>query len=229
MGRLTIPRRSRAVRRLLSWLAPLAVAVGIVLGVNSLVTADTPPDTNQLAQYLQTNTLNTAVESVEGYQQIYYTYNGQKIFLTGANYSHTQPVVSGEYVAWEGLINGAGQIYVYDVLTQALTQVTSASTNQNPAIYQNTVAWESWQDNSWQIFYYDGFSVKQISADGVPSVRPTIRGRQIIYAEQFSDGWAAMSYDLSSGQYTVLRTGDEASTAYPHFEADGSVKTAIGS
>jgi beta propeller repeat protein len=222
MGRL---RRVRRV--LIAWVLPAVVAVGVIFGVNSLVTADTPPNTDQLAQYLQTNSLDPAVESVEGYQQIYYRYNGQKVFLTGANYSHIKPVASGEYVAWEGLNSGAGQIYIYNVLTDALTQVTSASTNQNPAIYQNTVAWESWQDNSWQIFYYDGFSVKQISADGVPSVRPSIQGHQIIYAEQFSDGWASLSYDLTTGQYTVIKTGDEASTAYPHFAANGSIKTGI--
>jgi beta propeller repeat protein len=225
MGRLAFKRPN--FRPFFGWLVPAVVALGVIYGVNSLVAADTPPDTDQLAQYLETNSLDPAVDSVEGYQQIYYPYNGQKVWLTSANYSHIKPVASGEYVAWEGLISGAGQIYIYDVLTHALTQVTSASTNQNPAVYQNSVAWESWQDNTWQIFYYDGFSIKQISADGVPSVRPSILYHQIIYAEQFSDGWASLSYDLTNGQYTVLKTGDEASTAYPHFAADGSVHTGI--
>ena len=200
-----------------------------MFGVHNLVQAAAPPTSNELAVYLQTNSLDVGTETVDGYQQIYYNYNGHQVFLTTAAYSHLHPVVSGEFVAWQGQIDGAGQIFVYDVLTSALTQITSAGTNQNPFLYQNTVTWESWLDDRWQIFYFDGFQVTQITADTNPSVRPSTNGRQVIYAEQFpaTSTWQTRSYDISTGQTNTVKEGNEVSTAYPKFMSDGSIKTDI--
>jgi len=220
------PRTSRRLRRLASnWALPVIASLLLIFGVHSLVQADTPPTTNELATYLQTNSLAIGTETVDGYQQIYYNYKGQKVFLTGAPYSHLHPVVSGEFVAWQGQIDGAGQIFIYNVLTGSHTQVTSAGTNQAPSIYKSTVNWESWIDNRWQIFYYDGFQVTQVTADTNPSVRASSDGRQIIYAEQFPTDWQTRSYDITTGLTTTVKQGDEASTAYPKFTSDGTIKT----
>ncbi len=221
-------RASRRLRRVAgNWLLPLLVSLGLLFGVHNLVQADAPPTSNELAVYLQTNSLDVGTATVAGYQQIYYNYQGHQVFLTAAAYSHLHPVVSGEFVAWQGQIEGAGQIFVYDVLTGALTQVTSAGTNQNPFIYQNTVTWESWLDDRWQIFYFDGLQVTQVTADPNPSVRSSTDGRQVIYAEQFTltATWQTRSYDIGTGQTTTIKEGDEASTAYPKFASDGSIKT----
>ena len=223
-------RDGRRLRRIASnWLLPILVSVGLLFGIHSLVQADAPPSSNELAVYLQSNSLDVGTETVAGYQQIYYNYQGRQVFLTAAAYSHLHPVVSGEFVAWQGQIDGAGQIFVYDVLTSALSQVTSAGTNQSPFIYQNTVTWESWLDDRWQIFYFDGLQVTQITADTNPSVRSSTDGRRVIYAEQFptTATWQTRSYDISTGLTTTVREGDEASTAYPKFMSDGSIKTDI--
>ena len=227
MGRLNV-RTSRRLRRIATnWSLPLMLSLGLLFGVHSFVQADTPPSSSELADYLQTNALDVGTETIDGYQQIYYNYNGNRVFLTGAPYSHLHPVVSGEYVAWQGQIDGAGQIFVYNVLTGAHTQVTSAGTNQSPAIYRNTVTWESWLDDRWQIFYFDGMQVTQVTFDANPSVRASGNGQQIIYAEQFPTDWQARSYDIATGQTTTIKQGDEASTAYPKFMGDNSIKTGI--
>lgn len=222
------PRFGRRLRRTASnWLLPMLISLGVLFGVHSLVQADTPPTSNELASYLQTNSLDVGTATVAGYQQIYYNYQGHQVFLTGAAYSHLHPVVSGELVAWQGQIGGAGQIFIFDVLTGVLTQVTSAGTNQNPFIYKNTVTWESWIDDRWQIFYYDGFQVTQITSDPNPSVRSSSDGQQIIYAEQFplTATWQTRAYNIATGLTTTVKEGDEFSTAYPKFMADGTIKT----
>ena len=226
MGRLNLTRRK--VRRLVTaWALPLLLSLGVLFGVHSFATADTAPTTDELKSYLQTNQLEVGTDTVDGYQQIYYMWKGSRVFMTAANYSHIKPVASGEYVAWEGQLNGAGQIFLYDVVTQTLTQVTSAGTNQNPSIYNNMVMWESWDTDHWVVYCYDGIGVYQLTSSGYSAVRPKSDGKQIVFAELQPDGWEAWSYDLTSGQYTLLKTGDESSTAYPHFGPDGSVRTAI--
>jgi len=198
-----------------------------MFGVHAAVTADTPPTTDQLAQYLQNNALDVTTDTVDGYQQVYYHYQGQKVYITGAVYNHTHPAASGEYVVWEGLADNHGQIYLYDVLTDALIRIVSPGTSENPSLFQDSVVWEEWLNDSWQIFYYNGFTIQQVSVDNVPSVRPSINAHQVIYAEQFPTYWQTISYDIASGQRTVIMQGDESSTAYPHFAPDGTIRTGI--
>src|SRR5687767_14020060 len=127
MGRLDRLRPSR----LSLWLMPGILSMSLLIGFHTYVQAGTPPTTNELAEYLISNELEMIVESVEGYQQIYYLYDGAKIQLTSAAYSHINPASDGPTVAWQGLINGEGQIFAYDILTKALTQLTFAGSNQN--------------------------------------------------------------------------------------------------
>ncbi len=227
MGRLNAHLERRARQVATNWVLPAGLSLFIFFGVHALVAADAPPSVSELATYLQSNSLEVGTATVAGYQQIYYMYQGHQVFLTSASYSHLHPVVSGEYVAWQGQIDGAGQIFIYDVLTNALTQITSAGTNQSPSIYGHTVAWESWIDDRWQIFYFDGMQVSQITTDPNASVRASTNGQVIIYAEQFLTDWQVRSYNIATGLTTLVKQGDEASTAYPRFMADGSIKTGI--
>ena len=228
MGKLINSRFIRRARKFaINWVLPVSLSLCIFLGVHALVSADTPPSVSELATYLQSNSLQVGTQTVGGYQQIYYLYQDHQVFLTSAAYSHLHPVVSGEYVAWQGQLNGAGQIFIYDVLTDSLTQITSAGTNQSPSIYGNTVVWESWVDNRWQIFYFDGMQVSQITTDTNTSVRASTNGKVIIYAEQFLSDWQVRSYDIATGLTALVKQGDEASTAYPKFIGDTSIKTGI--
>src|SRR4051812_40482984 len=98
------------------WLPPLVIAVLVLAGVNNLVQADPAPSTSELAAYLQNNELNASTEVTGYYQQVFYRYNNKTIFLTNEGYNHTHAVSSGQYVAWEGLVDGSGQIFLYDIL-----------------------------------------------------------------------------------------------------------------
>ena len=65
------------------------------------------------------------VETINDYVQVYYMYNDRQIFLTTEAYNHVHPIASGQYVSWERIVDGANQIYIYDVLTGALTTAGS--------------------------------------------------------------------------------------------------------
>lgn len=231
MGRLT-KRRLRLPlplrRALFNWGLPVVLTLALLFGVHARVRADTPPSTTQLEQYVQTHNLNVFTQTEGDYQQIFYRYNNRSYQITSAEYNHVYPVSSKNYVAWQGLINGESQIYVFDILTSTLTQVTTIGTNSEPYLYQNQVTWRHWNGTDWQIYYYNGLSVATITDGQTSSYRASTDGTRIIYAEQVgADDWKAQSYDIQSGQVSLVAQGTEAATAYPAFGSGGTITTAF--
>jgi hypothetical protein len=227
MGRLTKRQRRQLWRVTVTWLPPIVLVLVLLFGVRSLVKADPAPSTSELASYLQQHELGVYDQPNGNYQQVYYNYNGNQIDLTDASYNHVGALSSGQYVTWEGTIDG-DQIFQYDVLADTLTQLTFDGTNDAPSPYQGTVTWQHWDGSNWQIMYFDGSNIQQITNDDDSSVRPSTNGQQIIYAEEVAtDDWKAQSYDIASGQTSTIREGDEASTAYPEFASDGTITTAF--
>ncbi|HVX24686.1 MAG TPA: hypothetical protein VG992_05105 [Candidatus Saccharimonadales bacterium] len=209
------------------WGPPVGLALIILFGLNAVVRADPPPTPTELSAYLQDHQLQVSSVPSHGFDQIAYNYNQQVVKITDDGYNHLEPAVDGPDIVWQGVINGAGQIFLYNVVDESLTQLTFTGTHDAPAIYQGKAVWQTWDGQNWQIDYYDGNQVRQITSDPHSSIRPSLDGQQIIYAEQLGDNsWQAMSYDLASGQATVLAVGDTANTAYPHFTSDGGVATA---
>lgn len=233
MGRLTIPRPPRPNAPMLkqilrNWLLPLVVAAMVILVLHPGVKADPAPTTNELTTYLAHNTLQLGTQVVNGFEQIYYLYNGKQVYITSAGYNHVYQAASGPYITWEGIYGSGGQIYLYNVLTQSEIQLSEHGTNSEPSIFSNQVVWRGWDGQHWQIFYYNGSTVRQITNDNTSSVRPSTNGQKIIYAEQVAtNDWKAQSYDIVTGQITTMREGDEVSTAYPAFDPHGNVVTSF--
>lgn len=232
MGRLK-PRldvsRAQIRRVAIGWSLPVFLAVLILVGVNSRVQADPAPTAAELQEYLQTKELHVFTYIAHDYPQIYYLFNDQAVELSSSNYTHLHPMASGQYITWQGVVDGAGQVFLYDILSQSLIQLSVISPSEAPFVHNNTVTWQTWDGSHWQIYYYNGFQVQKIT-DGQDSssVNSSTDGEQIIYAEQFGpDEWKAQSYDISSREVTTIREGDTASTAYPKFNKDGSIETAF--
>lgn len=231
MGRLKSSGRLPGFngRRLLrNWLLPLILTALIILILHPGVKADPAPTTDELVAYLAKHNLDLGAQVVNGYEQIYYAYNGQQVFITGTAYNHVYQAASGPYVTWEGVFGSGGQIYIYNVLTGAEVQLSSHGTNSEPSIFSNQVVWRNWDGQHWQIYYYNGSTVQQITSGNSSSVRPSTNGQKIIYAQQVAtNDWKAQVYDIASGQTSSLREGNEASTAYPAFDASGNIVTAF--
>jgi len=213
-----------------NWLAPLLLAVVVLVGINTVVQADYLPKTSELTQYLKSHSLGVYNQTVNNYQQVFYPYNNRQIQLTNQGYNHVSAMSSGPYVVWEGLIGNGGQIFLYNVLTKATLQLTSIGTNEFPGVSQNgTVTWQTWDGQQWQVMYYNGLLVQAVTNDADhSSVRPVTDGHRVVYATQLGpDSWQAKAYDMASGKTTTISEGDTASTAYPNITPDGVITTAF--
>jgi len=228
MGRLNrsvLVRCRQLWRRFRSWALPLILTLGVLIGLHSRVQADPAPPKTELQTYLQTNQLELFDSVAEGYPQAFYFFNHRPIQLSHTAYPVLHPVASGQYVAWQGVVDGLGQVFLYDVLTDAQLQLSSLAPNGNISIRGNHVAWQGWDGNHWQIFYYNGLSVRQLTTGPTDAINAVTDGTRVAYAQQTPAGdWQAFVYDPSDST-TVIRQGDLVSTGYPRFNGDGSIST----
>lgn len=233
MGRLKHYRANRRSddslrRHLIGWILPIALAAGVVLIISNGVKADYLPTTTELSQYLQSHSLDAYHQTVNDYQQVFYKYKDQQITVTTDGYNHTAVMSAGPYIVWQGLISYGSQIFIYNVLTQATLQLTTSGVNESPKVTSSgAVTWQWWDGQQWQVMYYGGQAIRQITDDpNSSSINPVTDGSKVVYAQQIADDdWKAFSYDLATGQTSVIREGDTASTAYPYISANGSVST----
>jgi hypothetical protein len=230
MGRLK--QRSLTARLLYQlrlWAPPLVISATVIVGVN-LTFATPGPTPTEMEKYLQTTDLVTHSEVVDGYQQVYYYYNQEKVFVTNDTTNHTNPKNSGRYIVWLGSTNDLPQqVYLYDLLTNTTLRLSGFGTNSSADLDGNQVVWEQWSNNSQQIAYYDGTQVIQISS-GQNCYRPRISGDKIVYVQRVPndpDGkvWHVIEYDTGSDQSSLVLKTDDGAKAAPHFNAKGQLVT----
>lgn len=217
---------------LVSWGIPVVIVGCLLFVVNARISANPEPSRSELEEYLKTNSLQAGVESTNGYQQIFYIFNGVKIYVTNDSRNHTHPVVSGRYVAWSEVIEGFPQIVLYDFLDKTRLQITQTGTNISPAIWENKVVWEGLSSDKQQIFYFDGIDLNQISDSEYTSLRPVIKGNTILYAQHTPEAvnpWRVISHvtdaPVGSNPDTIIKEGSEVDS-WPSFVGD-IVKTTL--
>lgn len=197
--------------------------------VVNLTFADPAPNPSELQVYLEDAELVPHSETVEGYQQVYYLYNGEKVYVTEGNMNHTNPKSSGRYITWLASSDDINsQVFLYDVLTNTTLQLSGYSTNTYPDLDGNHVVWQQWINNEWQVMYYDGLQVYQISS-GSGVGEPRISGNDIVYAQYVADDttkpWHVLRYNVQSQQTEVILTTNNQAKARPHFNDNGDLVT----
>ncbi|MCA9259709.1 MAG: hypothetical protein KDA61_10940, partial [Planctomycetales bacterium] len=74
--------------------------------------------------------------------------------LTHNDYADVSPQISGSLVVWEGDVGGDSEIFVYDALTDSITQLTDNDYDDvAPQISGETIAWRGWDGHDYEIFY----------------------------------------------------------------------------
>ena len=161
-----------------------------------------------LAQYLTANNVEVGSEiGNNGFRQIYYVWNNNKVFITDSNYTNADPIINGERVVWISKISGRWQVFLRHISTNQTTQLTQSGNNVNPRIDNGKVVWEGWVEDKWQVFFYDGKSVKQLTS-GDNSVNPDIEGENIIYGRRDITGtWRSVVYSISKKEAKEVTTG----------------------
>lgn len=215
-------------RVVLAWILPVVLSLSLLLGVHARAKADPAPTPTELQQYLQNHALNV-YETVSGdYPQLFYSYQGHVIQLTSSDYASVHPIDDGQYVAWLGIIDGQSQVFLEDVLSGSVIQLSQVAPNEGLSIAGNQLAWQGWDGQHWQIYYYNGFVVQQLTNGDNSSIHAAIGHGQVLYATQLdTEDWKAYSYDTSTAQTTFISEGDTVSTAFPHFNSDGSAATSF--
>ncbi len=197
------------------WSASFVIAM-LIFGLGQPTFAQIFEEDTNLAQYLITNNVEVGSETVNGYQQVYYIYNGSKIFITDSNQNSTQAVSDKEYITFSTAVNGAGQIFLYHIPSNTTIQITSSSTNLQPKLSNGKVVWERWVEDRWQVFFFDGISVHQLTSGNL-SINPDIKNDQIVYASNNEqDEWRTVEYSLNSKQAVIVKSGLTA--RYPKFK-----------
>ncbi|HVW23686.1 MAG TPA: hypothetical protein VHB51_04370 [Candidatus Saccharimonadales bacterium] len=225
MGQLNLRQLRRYARPARPWVLPVVLTLVLLFGVHARAQAD-QPSPSELQQYLQSNQLNVYEEPADGYPQIFYTYNKQPIQLTNDGYAHLHPISDGQYVAWLAQLNGQTQVFMEDVLSGGAIQLSQVSPNEGLVQHGAQLVWQGWDGHNWQIYFYDGTTVRQLTSGDTSSINAAFNGSKILYATQLApDSWQAYQYDVSSGQASMLRTGDTVSTAYPRFNDDDTIAT----
>lgn len=218
MGRLKLSRPSYNLRnfaRIAVVLSTLVVAAFLYLRMSAVPGFD--PD--QLRDYLQQNELSVGSDVVNDFQQVYLDFRGIRSFLSSGEANHTNPVSSGQYIAWVTTQYGDNQrlVYLYDVINRTTTQITTYGNASQLDISGNHIVWQDSSSGRPEVFYYDGKSVRQIG-EGLPSMRPRIQGKNIVYAQALGeDQYQSVIYHAETGESTVIAKGTANSVGWPQF------------
>ena len=196
-------QKSKLQFRIKNWLAPLAIAILLFIGMRPV-----------LAQTIMIpGNVVVGTEAVNGFTQIFYEDAGNKKFITSGNTNNRTPASAGTFITYVADINGAGQVFLYDLVSGSKTQLTLSGTNLNPKVDdRGRVVWEGWDGTTWQAFFFDGKSVRQLTL-GDTSLNPDFGGEYISYGRRDVTGtWRAVIYSIKDDKSVDAAVGEEART-----------------
>lgn len=214
-----------------TWVVPFVIAL-IVFTVARPAFAQIVEGQTNLTQYLATNNVEVGREVIDGFDQVYYVFEGQKTYVNKNNQNKTHPNSQGEYMVWSGEVNGTGQIYLYHIPTDTTVQITNSGNNLNPKVSrEGKVVWEKWVDpgsevgGTWQIYFFDGKSIAQLTS-GDLSLNPEISGDYITFGRRdVSETWRAVLYSIKDKKTIDITVGEKARN--PKIK-DGKIYLAAG-
>lgn len=180
------------------------------------------PSTDQLQNYLKSNTLQVGTGVNGDYEHVYYIFNGKRIYVTEGSSNHTWVKASGRYMVWLETPDqqNTSLVFLYDVISKNTTQLTFYGNARWPIVEGNRVVWEDHNGEKPEIYYYDGLIASKITDGKYPSVRPAIHGNQIAYAQEIStDNFQVVVYDTNNKRSEIVLTGD-GTKAWPRFDGD---------
>lgn len=202
-------------------------AIGISLYLYTALLRTDEPSSDELKEYLRSNSLQVGATTNGDYQQVYYDFGTKRHFITETAANRTGVKASGQYLVW--LETPAQQnvslVVLYDLLTKTKTQLTFTGNAQRPAIDGRHVAWEDRSGTTSEIMYFDGSLVQKITDGKYPSIRPAVKGTKVAYAQELgADTWRVVLRDVTSASSEIIYEGG-GDKAWPRFEGDSLVTT----
>jgi len=193
------------------WILPLLISLGFFIVVRPIF-AQLVQGQASLADYLTSNNVEVGSEEEGGYRQIYYVWDGNKVFITNTSYTNSDPVTEKENIVWMAQIDDGWRIFLYNILSGSTVQLTQTGMNVNPKISAGSIVWETQDDKGvWQIDLFDGKSVNQITS-GDMSVNVDIEGNFIAYGRKDITEWRGSLYSIKMREEIDITTGEKANS-----------------
>jgi beta propeller repeat protein len=130
--------------------------------------------------------------------------------VTSNGYADTAPHVKGNYLVWQGCVDGDWEIFLYNAITEETIQITDNDYDDVfPQTDGNYVVWQGFYEGEWDIFLWDGFEVLLISDAGAEDLSPQIADGYVVWATEpigddtFGPGEIIL-LDAVGWSYTVL-------------------------
>lgn len=122
----------------------------------------------------------------------------------------TKPRVSGDRIIW----NRGNDVYLYDIPTKSVQQITAGGKSFDPAIDGNRIVWTDSRDTYTDIYMYDtgtGQETQITNTSGKSELNPVIYGNIVVYKL----GSSLYMHEVGQGTPTKINNGDD--TAYADF------------
>ena len=201
---------SKKSAKLYAYLLPVIIAL-VVLRVVSPISAQLSGFDERLSQYLLNNDPVVGIEKdADLNDQVYYLFEGNKYFVTDSAGAKGEAVSSNENIAWSESVAGNWQIFLYNIPTSILTQLTYSGNNVSPKISDGKVVWQGIRsDGDWQVYLYDGTSIGPVSS-GDQSFTPDIKGNFVVYSRKDISGqWRSTAYSINDREAVDIDYGED--------------------
>lgn len=128
--------------------------------------------------------------------------------VTTNAYEDSFPQIKGNYVVWQGNVDGDWEIFVYDMVTKETTRLTSNDDHDlSPQTDGEHVVWQGMSSGGWDIFLWDGLEIQNISDPVADDTSPQIANGLVVWTSQPAgddDCGDIILYDIENGTRSVL-------------------------
>jgi len=132
------------------------------------------------------------------------------IQVTSNSHADSFPQVKGDYLVWQGYVDGDWEIFLYDAATGQTTQITDNDFDDlSPQTDGSYIVWQGFYEDEWDVFLWDGIEVQLISGVSAEDVSPQIANGFVVWTSSpFGEGFIGpgevILHDASNGTYDVL-------------------------
>ncbi|UCE74360.1 MAG: hypothetical protein JSV56_01285, partial [Methanomassiliicoccales archaeon] len=147
---------------------------------------------------------------------------GTEMRITWYDADELNPDIYGDKIVWYSDRNGDWDIYMYDLSSYIMMQITTNPQMQYyPAIYGDRIVWSDYRNGPANIYMYDlsTDTETQISSGPANQYGVTIYKDKIVWSDFRASNWDIYLYNLSTGLEMPVIT-NSADQYYPYIYED---------
>ncbi len=161
-------------------------------------------------QVLDYSKVKIVIEKDEnGINQLKAMQDSKTLSITNHSFNHANPSLFGKLVVWMSQIDSHWQIFLKDIPSDKVVQLTFLGNNVNPQVNERYIAWERQVNGIWQIVVYNGYKMTQITNSSAPSQLIELENDFTLYQQKAEngEGWNLFLYDIVKSTTKNLSEG----------------------